>query len=236
MIPEVDTKKELIVELARRDPFLRIDEIAARADTTPRYVRTILSEARVSLMKLRRNYARLMEQKLEHAASLSEVKSDRSVVSTRAQAGSSGEALSVSRIVHPSYAHHLGVPFDTPLLVVSQRQLRGQVRFADQVILPGEFKLSLPKSSETRTLREIVGVADLDGTSQERFLLVEPADIYTADLLDVQEGVPVLRSGAVLTKDGRKVALELTVFSAYAVEVQLESPPQIVPSELYEGC
>ncbi|MFW6381023.1 MAG: hypothetical protein ACOCZ3_00645 [Bacillota bacterium] len=55
------TKKEIILEGVQKDPFLKIEELAKRADTTPRYVRTILSEANVSLMKLRKEYARKME-------------------------------------------------------------------------------------------------------------------------------------------------------------------------------
>ncbi|MFP4017153.1 MAG: hypothetical protein ACLFUI_08990 [Halanaerobiales bacterium] len=55
------TKKEIILENAYRDPFLKIDDLAKRADTTSRYVRTILSESNVSLMGLRKEYARKIE-------------------------------------------------------------------------------------------------------------------------------------------------------------------------------
>ncbi len=60
---EWKTKKEKILEDARRDPFQKIDKLAKRANTTTRYVRTILSEANLSLMKLRREYARKMEKR-----------------------------------------------------------------------------------------------------------------------------------------------------------------------------
>jgi len=56
------TKKEQILEDVRKDPFQKIDHVAKRANTTPRYVRTILSEANLSLMNLRREYARKMEK------------------------------------------------------------------------------------------------------------------------------------------------------------------------------
>ena len=58
------TKKEQIINFARHDPFLKISDIAENVDTTPRYVRTILSEANISLMELREKYARNMEQRL----------------------------------------------------------------------------------------------------------------------------------------------------------------------------
>ncbi len=57
------TKKEIILENAYRDPFLKIEDLANKADTTSRYVRTILSESKVSLMKSRREYARKIENK-----------------------------------------------------------------------------------------------------------------------------------------------------------------------------
>ncbi|MTI61528.1 MAG: hypothetical protein FH762_16365 [Firmicutes bacterium] len=55
------TKKEIIVENAHKDPFLKIEDLAKMAKTTSRYVRTILSESDISLMKLRKDYARKVE-------------------------------------------------------------------------------------------------------------------------------------------------------------------------------
>jgi len=59
------TKKEQIINFAQSDPFLKINDIAENVQTTPRYVRTILSEANISLMKLREKYARNMEKRLK---------------------------------------------------------------------------------------------------------------------------------------------------------------------------
>ena len=59
------TKKEQIINFAQNDPFLKISDIAEYVQTTPRYVRTILSEANISLMKLREKYARSMEKRLQ---------------------------------------------------------------------------------------------------------------------------------------------------------------------------
>src|SRR6056297_505519 len=60
------TKKEQIINFAQNDPFLKISDIAEHVQTTPRYVRTILSEANISLMKLREKYARNMEKRLKN--------------------------------------------------------------------------------------------------------------------------------------------------------------------------
>ncbi len=59
------TKKEQIINFAQSDPFLKISDIADHVQTTPRYVRTILSEANISLMSLREKYARNMEERLK---------------------------------------------------------------------------------------------------------------------------------------------------------------------------
>lgn len=66
MAVEELTKKEQIINFAQGDPFLKISDIAENVQTTPRYVRTILSEANISLMKLREKYARNMEQRLKN--------------------------------------------------------------------------------------------------------------------------------------------------------------------------
>lgn len=65
MAVEELTKKEQIINFAQNDPFLKISDIAEYVQTTPRYVRTILSEANISLMKLREKYARSMEKRLQ---------------------------------------------------------------------------------------------------------------------------------------------------------------------------
>src|SRR5690554_2072979 len=56
--------KERIISVTRGDPFLTVEQIAKKSKTTPQYVRTTLSEARLSLANLRRDYARQMERKL----------------------------------------------------------------------------------------------------------------------------------------------------------------------------
>ncbi|SDC88253.1 hypothetical protein SAMN04488698_1385 [Candidatus Frackibacter sp. WG12] len=55
-------KKEKVVYWAKSDPFLKVEELAEKVETTPHYVRTVLSEAKLSLTKLRKKYARKMEK------------------------------------------------------------------------------------------------------------------------------------------------------------------------------
>lgn len=51
------TKKERVAYIAKKDPFLKVERIAQLAETTPHYVRTVLSEANLSLTRLRKEYA-----------------------------------------------------------------------------------------------------------------------------------------------------------------------------------
>lgn len=59
------TKKERVIYLAQEDPFLKVEKIAQLAETTSHYVRTVLSEANLSLTKLREDYAREKSTKEE---------------------------------------------------------------------------------------------------------------------------------------------------------------------------
>jgi len=54
---EKEFKREKIVRLAKDDPFLTVEKIATLADTTARYVRTVLYENNISLQELRKLYA-----------------------------------------------------------------------------------------------------------------------------------------------------------------------------------
>lgn len=48
------TKKQKIIDFAKDHPFATNEEIAAQCNTTERYVRTILSEAEISLLEIRK--------------------------------------------------------------------------------------------------------------------------------------------------------------------------------------
>lgn len=54
--------KGQVIALAQADPFLTVKDLAVQVGTTKRYVRTILSEAGLSLHEMRRDYARRLER------------------------------------------------------------------------------------------------------------------------------------------------------------------------------
>lgn len=56
--------KEQIIGAALQDPFLTVEQLAQKVGTTAPYVRTVLSEADLSLNKLRKDYARQLQYRL----------------------------------------------------------------------------------------------------------------------------------------------------------------------------
>lgn len=56
--------KEQVIALAKADPFFTVEELAHQVGTTTPYVRTILSEADLSLNQMRKDYARQLELQL----------------------------------------------------------------------------------------------------------------------------------------------------------------------------
>jgi hypothetical protein len=71
--------KARVSALAQEDPFLTVKNLAKEAGTTTPYVRTILSEAGLSLNEMRRLYARRLEQSagaVKSAAGIEEVQAE----------------------------------------------------------------------------------------------------------------------------------------------------------------
>lgn len=220
-VPE--TKKEQILNLARRDPFLKIEEIAATVETTPRYVRTILSEAKVSLMQLRRNYARRMEKRL--GIDVTVKGNGPGLASVLASTGKrmGVNEIRVNKIRHEEWARLLNAPVSEPLLVVSRvRVVNDHPFFISQVVTTGDLSLSEETLRANTPLRELLGLARPDVTEfRERSLEVEPADSYIAANLDIPVGDPVMRSGNLIVTEGRPVGLEFNIFPAYTVRFVL---------------
>ncbi|HHV93625.1 MAG TPA: UTRA domain-containing protein [Firmicutes bacterium] len=221
MSDRIRTKKEKILNIARQDPFLKVEEIAAKVDTTPRYVRTILSEAGVSLMQLRRSYARRMEERLGIDAGVRANRQEGFAV--RSGRGLDVNEIRVCKVKHPEWAKRLRVPDGEPLLMVTRVQVMdGEPVFLSQVVTTGEVSLSEESLHKGGPLRELLGLTQPEATEfQERSLEVEPADSDTATHLGIAQGEPVLRSGRLIVTQGQPVGLEFTIFPAYAVRLLL---------------
>lgn len=217
------TKKEQILVLARRDPFLKIEEIAAKVDTTPRYVRTTLSEAKISLMQLRRSYARHMEKRLGIDAAI--CGDDPGLTPGLASAG---KELAVNEIrVHKMkqryWAELLGVAEDEQLLTISRiRFVDGEPFFVSQIVTTGELSLSEEMLRGDKPLRELLGLVQPGATEfGGKSVEVEQADPTIAASLGILPGEPVMRSGNLIITHDRPVGLEFNIFPAYSVRFVL---------------
>ena len=114
------TKKDKILNIARQDPFLKVEEIAAKVGTTPRYVRTILSDAKISLMQLRRSYARRMEERLGIDAGSEGRGAAGAPAVVRGIRGLDVNEIRVCKVKQPEWAKQLRVPDDESLLMVTR--------------------------------------------------------------------------------------------------------------------
>ncbi len=217
----VETKKEQILHLAQKDPFLKIEEIAVSAETTPRYVRTILSEARISLMHLRRAYARNMEKRL--GIDITVEKSTDRLTEALVNAGNTVGAnqFSVLKFTNPQMARMLDAPEDELLLKVSRcRVVNGRPFFLTEVITHLNLLVGEVIADTEKPLRQALGL-EIQGSTRflDRSIEVEPADEQVAAMLGLRPGQPVLRTGNIIETRGRKVGVEYNILDAYRVKL-----------------
>jgi len=213
------TKKEHILSLAQRDPFLRVEEIAAKAETTPRYVRTILSEARVSLMQLRRNYARTMERRL--GVNVTVDRPDRGLSDALSLAGNEVgvNKVRVVQAVDVRLAEILGVAGEEPLLKVSRVRLVNQRPFyVSEVVTHKNLVVDEALATSEKPLRQLLGLEIAGETTfVDRSLEVDVAGPYIAACLGLAATDPVIKSGNVIVTRGERVGIEFNYFDAYRV-------------------
>lgn len=223
MSSETVTKKEQILHLARKDPFLRIEEIAAQADTTPRYVRTILSEAKLSLMALRRKYARTMEQRLGIDVTVN--RSGQGLTDALSLAGNQlgVNRVQVEKVLVPPLAEALEVDPHEPLLKVSRvRLVNDRPFFVNEVVTHKSLVVSEDVVSSEKPLRQLLGL-EAPGETEfvDRSLEVERATPYVAASLGILPGEPVIKSGNVILTRGERVGIEFNYFDAFRVRFVL---------------
>ena len=219
MIGSAPTKKEHILTLAQRDPFLRVEEIAAQAETTPRYVRTILSEARISLMQLRRHYARTMERRL--GVNVTVDRPDQGLTDALSLAGNhvGVHKVQVVKVVDPELAEILGVAGDEPLLKASRvRSVNERPFFVSEVITHKSLVVSEDLATSEKPLRQLLGLEIANETTfVDRSLEVEEAAPYIAACLGLAAGDPVIKSGNTIVTRGERVGIEYNYFEARRV-------------------
>lgn len=218
-----ETKKDVILALARRDPFLKIEEIAQRAGTTPRYVRTILSEARISLMELRKEYARTMQRRLGVDVVIPDATHGLTGALTGAGRHVGVNQLGVVKSVNAELAATLGVPETEPLLILTRlRLVDDRPFFINQIVTHQTLTVDADVMASERPLRLALGL-EIPGRTRfvDRSIEVIPSDEAMATSLGIEEGEPVMKLGNLIVTDDEPVGIEYNYFSAYRVRFVL---------------
>lgn len=214
-----ETKKDTILALARRDPFLKIEEIATKADTTPRYVRTILSEARLSLMELRKEYARTMQRRLGVDVTVKGANHGLTDALTSSGRHVAVNQLGVVKTVNSELARTLGVAPSEPLLVLTRlRLVDKRPFFVNQIVTNQVLTVGTDVMESTLPLRQLLGL-EIPGRTVflDRSVEVIPADDAIASSLAILPGSPVIQSGNLIVTDDVPVGIEYNYFDAFRV-------------------
>lgn len=217
------TKKEQIINFARNDPFLKISDIAEHVQTTPRYVRTILSEADISLMKLREKYARNMEERLQ----VKDGNSQKAEIRLTNQQGDMETGkVRFNQIAEQEFDELQRIDSEQELYKVSQRQLvDGEPFGLQEVITYLDSEVMKEKSQDLNSLYELFGEDSLSKLKfKNNVMQVETANQFLAKLLDIDRDAPIIKSQRLILIGKLPVAIENCFFDANEVEL-------VVPGE-----
>ncbi|NLM70071.1 MAG: hypothetical protein GX177_08775 [Firmicutes bacterium] len=190
-----ETIKAKVIQLVQKDPFLSIEEIASQVETTPRYVRTILSEANLSLLQLRKQYARAMEQQLK-----------REIVPTAAQ--EYDPQLKLVKVIDPVAAELLDQDPDAELMKISRMQRLERIPIFCELITYLDLELRLDDLSGP--LRQILTSAKGINNLQLQRSWVEVAVNQggLSKLLTAREDQPLLKLTYLLTDGVVPIGIE----------------------------
>ncbi|ADL11897.1 UTRA domain-containing protein [Acetohalobium arabaticum] len=217
------TKKEQIINFARNDPFLKISDIAEHVQTTPRYVRTILSEADISLMKLREKYARNMEERLQ----VKDGNSQKAEIRLTNQQGDMETGnIRFNQITEQEFDELQKIDSEQELYKVSQRQLvNGEPFGLQEVITYLDSEVIEEKNQDLNSLYELFGEDSLSKLKfKNNVMQVETANQFLAKLLDIDRDAPIIKSQRLILIGKMSVAIENCFFDANEVEL-------VVPGE-----
>ncbi|MBM7624614.1 UTRA domain-containing protein [Sporohalobacter salinus] len=219
------TKKEQIINFAQNDPFLKISDIAEHVQTTPRYVRTILSEANISLMKLREKYARNMEERLQ----VKDGNSQKAEVRLINQKGKmeTGD-VRFNQITEQEFQELRKTDPEQELYKVSQKQLVDEEPFGlQEVITYLDSEIIEEKSQKLNSLYELFGENSISKLKfKNNVMQVEMANRFLAKLLSIDSGAPIIKSQRLILVSKMPIAIENCFFDAD--KVQLVVPGEFV--------
>lgn len=207
-----ETIKDRVLQTAQKDPFLTIEEIAQSVNTTPRYVRTILSEAKVSLMHLRKVYAKSMEKRLKPDQQVPET-SPRSLKNIEPQ-------LKVSRIRDEKIAMVLSLEPDTELLQVSQLQFKDERGIFVQLTTYKDLNL-VPQPNSLRQML-LFDPQTEKLTQGESWIEVVPGEPALNELLEATPEMPLIKIHTLLYLENEVTAVETRWVSSEGILIKSE--------------
>ncbi|AGB40435.1 hypothetical protein Halha_0442 [Halobacteroides halobius DSM 5150] len=214
------TKKEQIINFARHDPFLKISDISERVETTPRYVRTILSEANISLMDLREKYARNMEQRLEgkhddlQKATIQLLKQDGEIAAGDVQ---------LQQVDDFEFGELAPTNPEEELYKIVQVRMVDQKAYGLQEIITYlSSDINQDRICDLNSLYELFGSKGVNNLKfRNNVIQVERANSFLSCQLDIEANGPIVKSQRVIFIDKIPVGVENYYFDANSVQLVL---------------
>ncbi len=190
-----ETIKAKVIAMVKNDPFLTIEEIATDAETTPRYVRTILSEAQLSLLELRKRYAKSMEQQLNFTRKDAPVKDY-------------DPHLKLEKVRSLEIASLLNQEEDFELLRISKLQYLQRIpAFCElTTYLDIELRLEAMAGSLRELLLAKTGIKKIDLKQSWVEVVIDNSNLSI--LLTKQVNQPLLKLSYLLASDEKPIAVE----------------------------
>ncbi|GAB6138239.1 UTRA domain-containing protein [Halanaerobaculum tunisiense] len=214
------TKKEQIINFARHDPFLKISDIAERVETTPRYVRTILSEANISLMELREKYARNMEQRLSGR----EADLQKATIQLLRQDGEvAASDVKLQQIDDFEFDELVQTDEEEELYkIVQVRMIDNEAYGLQEVITYLSSDINQDRICNLDSLYELFGNKGVNNLKfKNNIIQVEEANAFLADKLDIDRESPIVKSQRIMLIDKLPIGIENYYFDADSVQLVL---------------
>jgi len=219
------TKKEQIINFARHDPFLKISDIAEHVDTTPRYVRTILSEANISLMELREKHARNMEERLDGRES----ELQKATIRLMQQDGDleTGQ-IQVQKLEEVDFDELIKTDVEEELYQIRQKKKVDQEVYALQEIITYlSSDINQNRLEDLNSLYELFGNKGINNLNFENNIIqVNQSNRILASQLEIEPEEPVVKSQRTIKLDQLPIGIENYYFDAD--NIQLVLPGELV--------
>lgn len=190
------TVKDKVIALASRDPFLTVEQLAEQVETTAPYVRTILSEADLSLNQMRKDYARQLERQLGTSKASNEA--------------NFSKTLTVTKVAGALAKPYVNFWHDLELFQARALEEGGDHLSYVELLTPQELNLN----KHYRNLRELLpksSLASLVVGEQWAEVVQAPKELSLA--LDLPSITQVLKLTTLLMVDNKPYALESKWFA-----------------------